>query len=29
MSMVQKWFEVYFDARDYFDLADRKKKDKK
>ena len=26
MSMVQKWFEVYFDARDYFDLADRKKK---
>lgn len=26
MSMVQKWFEVYFEARDYFDLADRQKK---
>ena len=24
--MVQKWFEVYFEARDYFDLADRQKK---
>ena len=24
--MVQKWFEVYFEARDYIDLADRQKK---